>query len=509
MNRTEMKNISLYDYQEMMLHHIEEELAKRSHNRISDHLRRKVGLGRSLMVQMPTGTGKTYVMAAVIDNMEVDGEVWIIAHRRELVEQMERTLDRFELEYEEATSVKDWKPAKIRVMSIQWLTRHIRDVGTEPALIIIDEAHHAMAPSYQELWTYFPFAQRIGFTATPCRMKLTKFTKLFDELLQTWSIDQFIRVGRLSLYDYIVINKLSDEQHTIDGLVKRGADGDYSITEMDEKMNKEPKISRLYQSLEKYAHGKKGIVYAINIHHAKNIADYYSQRGIKAVAIDSKTPSTQRAQIVGDFREGRIDCMVNVNLFDEGFDCPDVEYIQMARPTLSLAKYLQMVGRGLRVHPDKKLCVLIDNVGLYRVFGLPNASHDWECMFHGFTAGHGKLERDRRQKTYDENNEMEIVAQHSLVIKETEEVESIVPFEQNGRWGLRSGDTIILRPIYQKIEPFVGDYCAYMLAPRRWGVLRKSGRVCVSPEYQEVKILPKGYAILTLSEICTERVRLR
>lgn len=504
-----MKNIELYDYQELMLHRIEEELAKRSGIRISDHRRRNVWLGRTVMVQMPTGTGKTYVMAAVIRNVKVDGEVWIIAHRRELVEQMERTLDKFDLEYEEAKSVKDWKPARIRVMSIQWLTRHIRDVETEPALIIIDEAHHAIAPSYQELWTYFPLAQRIGFTATPCRMKLTNFTKLFDELLQTWSIDQFIRAGRLSLYDYIVINKLSDEQHTIDGFEKRGTDGDYSVTEMDEKMNKEPKISRLYESLERYAHGKKGIVYAINIHHAKNIADYYSQRGIKAVAIDSKTPSAQRAQIVNDFREGRIDCMVNVNLFDEGFDCPDVEYIKMARPTLSLAKYLQMVGRGLRVHSEKKMCVLLDNVGLYRMFGLPNATHDWEDMFHGYIAGHGKLERRRKQNTYEENNEMEIVAQHSLAIKENEYVESIVPFEHNGRWGLRSGDTIILRPMYQKIEPFVGDYCAYMLAPHRWGVLRKSGRVCVSPEYQKVKILPDGYAIITSSAMLVERVRLR
>lgn len=504
-----MKDIELYDYQEMMLRRIEECLSMPSRRHIFNPNRVKVTLGRSVMVQMPTGTGKTYVMAATIQNVKVDGEVWVIAHRRELVEQMERTLERFGMEYVEAKSLKDWPAAKIRVMSIQWLTRNIRNVENQPELIIIDEAHHSMAASYQELWTIFCGAMRVGFTATPCRMKRVKFSKLYDDLLQSWSIDQFIRAGRLALYDYVVINRNSEEQHTIDGFERRGSDGDYSILEMDEKMNTKPKISRLYESLESYAHGKKGIVYAIDIAHAKNIANYYESHGLRAVAIDSKTPSAQRTQMVNDFKDGRIDCLVNVNLFDEGFDCPDVEYIQMARPTLSLAKYMQMVGRGLRVHPEKRLCVLLDNVGLFRVFGLPNVAHDWENMFYGYTAGNGKLEKRRRQKTYEENNEMEIVAQHSLAIKEYEYVESIVPFEQNGRWGLRSGETVVLRPMYQKIEPFVGDYCAYMLAPHRWGVLRKSGRVCISPEYQKVKVLPDGYAILVQNEIREERVRLR
>ena len=171
--------------------------------------------------------------------------------------------------------------------------------------------------------------------------------------------------------------------------MKRGADGDFQVKEMDTVLNKRPSIERLYESVRQYADGKKGIVYAVSISHARNIAAYYSEHGINAVAIDSKTPAKQRKQFVKDFRQGKIQVLVNVDVFSEGFDCPDVEFVQMARPTLSLAKYLQQVGRGLRKTEGKESCMLIDNVGLYRLFGLPTAERDWQAMFEGRLAGKG------------------------------------------------------------------------------------------------------------------------
>ena len=78
--------------------------------------------------------------------------------------------------------------------------------------------------------------------------------------------------------------------------------------------------------------------------------------------------------------------LVSVDLFSEGFDCPDVEFIQLARPTLSLAKYMQMVGRGLRVAEGKEYCVILDNMGLYKRFGLPSVDRDWQSMFEGRTS---------------------------------------------------------------------------------------------------------------------------
>ena len=259
-------------------------------------------------------------------------------------------------------------------------------------------------------------------------------------------------------------------------------------------LNKKPSIERLYQSLEEFGKNRKGIVYAINISHANAIAEFYREHGIAAVAIDSKTPESERRMLIERFKSssfsnhpsmvftppsvppfpgdrnplskegstfspspsqwslhplrfprsrgtetsgsgdvtapprrseplrskvggpskvspdclcgvnrlgdglGAIQVLVNVDIFSEGFDCPDVEFVQLARPTLSLAKYLQMVGRGLRVAKGKKNCLIIDNVGLYRVFGLPSQVWNWNAMFEG------KLKVGKKKETPKERD---------------------------------------------------------------------------------------------------------
>lgn len=390
-----MKEIRLFDYQQEMLENITEVFSAAAFDTVLYNEKgKRVNVGSSEMVQMPTGTGKTYVMAAVVKwflDTYSKGEVWLIAHRKELVEQMERTLDRFALEYGEKDEVLEEK-VRIRVLSIQWLTRNIGDLeknGFKPGLIIVDEAHHALATSYQDMFIRNPKALKIGMTATPCRMKLASFRTLFSRLITSPSIKDFILHGYLAPCNYVAIGEKSTEQQIVNLLTDRSGDGDYSVKEMEEKLNVTDVIRRLYNSVVKYAYGKKGIVYAINIDHAKAIAEYYNALGIKAVALDSKTAAKTRKKAVEAFREGELDCLVNVNLFDEGFDCPDVEYIQMARPTLSLAKYLQMVERGLRINKKdpKKVCMIIDNVGNYRKFGLPDRYRDWDAMFEGMMSG--------------------------------------------------------------------------------------------------------------------------
>lgn len=390
-----MKEIRLFDYQQEMLENITEVFSAAAFDTVLYNEKgKKVNVGSSVMVQMPTGTGKTYVMAAVVKwflDTYSKGEVWLIAHRKELVEQMERTLDRFALDYGEKDDELTAK-VRIRVLSIQWLTRNIGDLeknGFRPGLIIVDEAHHSLATSYQDVFIRNHKALKIGMTATPCRMKQASFRTLFSRLITSPSIKDFILHGYLAPCNYVVIGEKSTEQQIVNLLTDRSGDGDYSVKEMEEKLNVTDVIRRLYNSVVKYAYGKKGIVYAINIDHAKAIAEYYNALGIKAVALDSKTAAKTRKKAVEAFREGELDCLVNVNLFDEGFDCPDVEYIQMARPTLSLAKYLQMVERGLRINKKdpKTVCMIIDNVGNYRKFGLPDRYRDWNAMFEGMMSG--------------------------------------------------------------------------------------------------------------------------
>lgn len=261
---------------------------------------------RSVMMQMPTGTGKTHVLASVVksltynedrgdvslchetgsDRSECDGgQIWIVAHRRELVAQIEETMERYGI---------DGNAGKVRAMSIQWLVRHWDDVGGKPSFVIIDEAHHSIAVSYKELWSKYPEAKFLGLTATPCRMNHIGFTGLFDTLICSWSIAEFIRKGRLSAFDYVSIRPDSRAQRLIDSLEKRGADGDYQTKEMNATLNRQQSIGLLYESVMKYAGGMKGIVYAISIDHARSIAVFYNNKGISSVAIDSKTPAAVR-----------------------------------------------------------------------------------------------------------------------------------------------------------------------------------------------------------------------
>jgi len=131
----------------------------------------------------------------------------------------------------------------------------------------------------------------------------------------------------------------------------------------------------------KYGCGKKAIVYTINKAHNKHLCEEYQKRGINAVTIDCDTPQSEREQLLDAFKKGDIQIICNVNILSEGFDCPDVEVIQITRPTYSLSMYLQQMGRGLRISPGKDKTMFIDNVGSYLRFGLPSEHRSWEKYF--------------------------------------------------------------------------------------------------------------------------------
>ena len=682
-----MKNIKLFDYQEDMKERIEKALR----------------LHRSVMAQMPTGTGKTVLLASVVESFlreHSNCNVWIVAHRRELVSQIKDTLNKFLLNFsfskitpslftikEGSTShpdpltlrgeggnrptrcseplrSKDGGPSKvspdcagwdrlgaaclragdglgdrlgaigaskvspdclsasafnvpIKAVSIQWLSKHYDEIEEEPGMIVIDEAHHALAKTYKEMWERFPKAKFLGLTATPCRLNGKGFTDLFDVLVQSWSVPEFISKGRLATYDFVSIKSDSVTQRLIDSLQKRGADGDYQNKEMDMLLNKKPSIERLYRSLEEFGKDRKGIVYAINISHANAIAEFYREHGIAAVAIDSKTPSSLRKELIERFKassntsfskthpssltlkggstafpkplspqgtgdvtapprrseplrskvggaskpspdcagwdrlgaaclratEGLgdrlgmsgaskvspdcagwdrlgaaclrpadkvgdrlgaaclraadeladgagdglgaaclraadelapIQVLVNVDIFSEGFDCPDVEFVQLARPTLSLAKYLQMVGRGLRVAKGKKNCVIIDNVGLYRVFGLPSQVWNWNAMFEG------KLKVGKRKET-PKDREFFLMdeKQDDIQIHPDSEMMMVMSHEE-----------LLQRIQYREFVDSKGEFAIIKLPDGKMTVVNRQGEQVIEPgNYYDMKFL--------------------
>ena len=452
-----MKKIELFDYQEDMKARIEKALC----------------LHRSVMAQMPTGTGKTYLLTAVIDSFvraNPKAKVWIVAHRRELVSQIDETVRKFH-SYSSATSSL---LSSVKAMSIQWLMRHYDEIEEEPGMIVIDEAHHALAKTYKEMWERFPKAKFLGLTATPCRLNGKGFTDLFDVLVQSWGVPEFISKGRLATYDFVSIKSDGVTQRLIDSLQKRGADGDYQNKEMDMLLNKKPSIERLYRSLEEYGKDRKGIVYAINISHAQKITKLYQEHGVKAIAIDSKTPAAERQQDIEAFKKGDIQVLVNVDIFSEGFDCPDVEFVQLARPTLSLAKYLQMVGRGLRVAKGKKNCVIIDNVGLYRVFGLPSQVWNWNAMFEG------KLKVGKKKETPKER-------EFFLMSK----VQDDIPIHPDSEMMMVMSHEELLQTIqYREFVDSKGEFAIIKLPDGKMTVVNRQGEQVLEPgDYYDMKLL--------------------
>ena len=453
-----MKEIKLFDYQEDMKERIEKALR----------------LHRSVMAQMPTGTGKTYLLTAVIDSFVSNNpmtKVWIVAHRRELVSQIDETVRKF---HSYSASNTSSLLSSVKAMSIQWLMRHYDEIEEEPGMIVIDEAHHALAKTYKEMWKRFPKAKFLGLTATPCRLNGKGFTDLFDVLVQSWGVPEFISKGRLATYDFVSIKSDGVTQRLIDSLQKRGADGDYQNKEMDMLLNKKPSIERLYRSLEEFGKDRKGIVYAINISHAQKITKLYQEHGVKAIAIDSKTPATERQQDIEAFKKGDIQVLVNVDIFSEGFDCPDVEFVQLARPTLSLAKYLQMVGRGLRVAKGKKNCVIIDNVGLYRVFGLPSQVWNWNAMFEG------KLKVGKKKETPKER-------EFFLMSK----VQDDIPIHPDSEMMMVMSHEELLQTIqYREFVDSKGEFAIIKLPDGKMTVVNRQGEQVLEPgDYYDMKLL--------------------
>ena len=470
---TEMK---LFDYQKDMVMRIEKAFR----------------LYRSVMAQMPTGTGKTVVLASVVESFLGEHplkSVWIVAHRRELVSQIQETIERVFsnrlaekedgssdnlIEKPLDSSLFTLRSSLIKAMSIQWLARHYDEIGEEPGMIVIDEAHHALAKTYKEMWDRFPKAKFLGLTATPCRLNGKGFTDLFDVLVQSWSVPEFISKGRLATYDFVSIKSNGVTQRLIDSLQKRGADGDYQNKEMDMLLNKRPSIERLYRSFEEYGKDRKGIVYAINISHAKKIVELYQEHGIKAVAIDSKTPAAERQADIEAFKKGDIQVLVNVDIFSEGFDCPDVEFVQLARPTLSLAKYLQMVGRGLRVAKGKKCCVIIDNVGLYRVFGLPSQIWDWKATFEG------RLKFSRKKETTKERDFFLMYGkQATMPVSHGSEMVMVMSHEE-----------LMQSLLYREFVDCNDDFAIVKLPDGKMTVVDRQGEQVLEPgDYHDMKLL--------------------
>ena len=343
---------------------------------------------KSVMLQMPTGTGKTRLFVSIVNDIlscrmhnGVIPSVLLLVHRKELVSQIAETLVSYGLEYGIIQAgVAESRFCHIQVASVQTLVRRLQRWGrVRFEFVIIDEAHHTPSPTYMKILDTFSDSKLLGVTATPHRLDYWGFAHIFDKLIVSPDPMEFIKSGFLSNYDYYSVPpecSIVDEINAIP--IEKG---DFAEDSLIRLLDCGSIRSQVVDSYMKYGCGKKAIVYTINKAHNKHLCEEYQKRGINAVTIDCDTPQSERKQLLDEFKKGKIQIICNVNILSEGFDCPDVEVVQITRPTYSLSIYLQQVGRGLRVSPGKDKSVFIDNVGSYLRFGLPSEHRSWEKYF--------------------------------------------------------------------------------------------------------------------------------
>lgn len=293
--------------------------------------------------QMATGLGKTVTFA----NIKRRGRVLLLSHREELVTQPKKYYDcsfgieqgKFHSNGEEVVSA-----------SVQSIVRRLNHFDpTDFDIIICDEAHHAAANTYKKIFTYFRPRLLLGFTATPNRADGARLNDVFSKITFKRDLKWGIQNGYLS----DIFCRRVDIGYDLTNVHTKM--GDYAPGELDEAMK--DTSDAVAEAYEKYAKGAT-LIFAVSVGHAKSIADRING----AVVVTGETKN--RAEIIKDFSERKIPCLVNCMVFTEGTDIPLVETVIIARPTQSNSLYAQMVGRGLRLHPDKDKLNLIDCVGI-------------------------------------------------------------------------------------------------------------------------------------------------
>ena len=309
-------------------------------------------------IVLPCGGGKSCILADMARRTTYNGKrVLFLVHRRELVEQIIGTFCRWGVDMRYCD-----------VMMVQTATRRRKKLP-HPDLIMTDENHHSLAVSYRNIYEQFPDVLRVGVTATPVRLNGDGLGDVNDKLIIGVSAKWLIDHQCLAPYDYYAPN-VAD----LTGLHTKM--GEYVTADIEKAMIKKAVFGDVISYYRKLADGKKAICYCASIKHSEAMAKTFCENGIPAAHIDGETPAVQRAQMIADFRSGKIRILCNVDLISEGFDVPDCECAILLRPTQSLTLYIQQSMRCMRYRTGKR-AVIIDHVGNYARFGLPDDDREW------------------------------------------------------------------------------------------------------------------------------------
>ena len=314
------------------------------------------GVKRTLLV-LPTGTGKTICFAKVTEDcVRMGDRVLILAHRGELLDQARDKIAKAtglgcSIEKAEESCLDSF--FRVTVGSVQTLMRQSRLERFKPDYfntIIIDEAHHALSPSYRNVLDYFDEAKVLGVTATPDRGDMKNLGEVFDTLAYEYRITEAIRQGYLCKIKALTIPlKLDISQVGISA-------GDYKVGEIGTALD--PYLDQIADQMAEHCMNRKTVVFLPLIATSQKFRDILNDRGFRAAEVNGE--SEDRAEILADFEAGKYNVLCNSMLLTEGWDCPSVDCIVVLRPTKVRGLYCQMVGRGTRLSPGKDHLLLLD-----------------------------------------------------------------------------------------------------------------------------------------------------
>lgn len=288
-----------------------------------------------------------------------NNRVMFLIHRKEVLDQAVKTFNE-----------QGVNPSLLTAGMVQTLTRRV-DKLAAPNVILVDEAHHALAKSYQRILKQFPKSIVLLFTATPHRTGRMQLDQIADDIIVGQSIHELTDKGFLAPFRYFQPPNDFDSK-----LLKRGSTGDFTNESMQEAMSTKI-FGHIVKQYKRIASGMQAVVYTYSVDSAIKIANEFNSEGLSAIEVDGTTSKEKRDLAVRKFRNQEIKILVNVNLFTEGVDLPNVDCVIMARPTASLALYLQFSMRCLNPRPGKT-AIIIDHANNFKTFGYPDDDRDWK-----------------------------------------------------------------------------------------------------------------------------------
>ena len=304
---------------------------------------------RRVLVVAPCGAGKSYLFAEMARRTQ--GEVLILTHRRELLEQHSELLDNLNI--------------NARIAMVITESKHLGEHPC-PSLIIADEAHLSRSNSWVKVIEHYN-TFTVGFTATPCRLDGKPLGDIFDSMVEGVDVKWLIDNKRLAPYEYYApLTVSTDDVRTVAG--------DYVVSDLERIMNDRAIYSDAVRSYKKLCDGAKTICYCVSVKHAQSVAESFREAGYSSACISASTPN--RSQIMSDFRDGKYTILCNVGIISEGVSIDDVECCMLLRPTESVALGIQQMMRCMRYMPGKT-AKIIDCVGNYTRVGLPDDQREW------------------------------------------------------------------------------------------------------------------------------------